>query len=46
MLIDFDKPTLQTVFEGFTGNETWGRTENVIEVGDTGHAVSWLFLEK
>lgn len=40
MLIDFDKPTLQTVFEGFTGNQTWGRTENVFEVGNRGHAVS------
>lgn len=40
MLIDFNKPTLQTVFEGFTGNQTWGRTENVFEVGNKGHAVS------
>lgn len=40
MLIDFDKPTLQTVFEGFTGNSTWGKAENVFEVGDKWHAVS------
>lgn len=42
MLVDFDKPTLQTVFDGFTGNETWGKTDNVFEVGDNGHAVSLL----
>lgn len=44
MLIDLDKPTLQTVFEGFTGNQTWGKTENVIEVGNKGHAVSHLHV--
>lgn len=42
MLIDLDTPTLQTVLDGFTGNETWGKAENVIEVGDKGHAVSYI----
>lgn len=40
MLIDLDKPTLQTVFDGFTGNQTWGKGEAVYELGDKGHAVS------
>lgn len=44
MLIDFDKPTLQTVVEGFTGNQTWGKAENVIEVGDKGHAVCYTWF--
>jgi hypothetical protein len=39
MLIDFDTPTLQTIFQGFTGNQTWGKTENVFEVGQS-HSVS------
>lgn len=37
MLIDLDKPTLQSIFEG---NQTWNKAQNVIEVGDKGHAVS------
>lgn len=42
MLVNFDTPTLQTVLNGFTGNETWGKTENVIQVGSSGHSVSFL----
>jgi len=46
MLIDFNKPTLQTVFEGFTGNQTWGRTENVFEVGNKGHAWQYWVIQQ
>ncbi|KAL1651517.1 laccase, multicopper oxidase, benzenediol:oxygen oxidorectuctase [Didymella pomorum] len=46
MLIDFDQPTLQTVFDGFSGNETWGKAENVIEVGDKGHAWQYWVIQQ
>ncbi|KAF1364497.1 laccase [Lizonia empirigonia] len=41
MLVNFDTPTLQAVLNGFTGNEKWGKTENVIQVGSSGH--SWQY---
>jgi hypothetical protein len=37
--IDLDKPTLQTVFDGFEGNETWNPSERVFII-DEAHKVS------
>lgn len=40
MLINFETPTLEQVFTGFTGNETWGKQANVIQVGSSNNSVS------
>jgi FtsP/CotA-like multicopper oxidase with cupredoxin domain len=45
MLIDFDTPTLQTIFQGFTGNQTWGKTENVFEVGQSHSWQYWVIQQ-